>query len=195
MVSLPHSLIRFLVNNTPDYFKAYAPRLYTYYMETIDSLISHYPNSIKRNYPGAAFAAMAFNLGPRTISFPHRDFANLSWGWCAITALGDFDPDEGGHLILWDLKLAIRFPRGSCIIIPSAMVRHSNASIGEMEKRYSIAQYSAGGLFRWVENGFIADDEWLLKASKEEKEQRLELQKVRWSAGLLMLTHLSELTN
>ena len=40
--------------------------------------------------------------------------------------------------------------RGSCIIIPSAMVRHSNASVGEMEKRYSIAQYSASGLFRWV---------------------------------------------
>jgi hypothetical protein len=164
-------------------------------METIDKLISRYPNSINRNYKGAAFAAMAFNMVPRTVSFPHRDFANLSWGWCAITALGDFNADEGGHLVLWDLKLAIRFPRGSCIIIPSAMVRHSNASIGEMEKRYSIAQYSAAGLFRWVDNGFMKDDEWLAKASKEEKEAHFDWQKCRWNSGLLMLSHLSEFTN
>ena len=98
-------------------------------------------------------------------------------------------------MALWDLKLAIRFPRGSCILIPSAMIRHSNASIGEKERRYSIAQYSAGGLFRWVENGFIKDDEWLDKASKAEIKDRLELQRFRWSYGLLMLSHLSELSN
>ncbi|KAK7021275.1 hypothetical protein R3P38DRAFT_2781404 [Favolaschia claudopus] len=28
-------------------------------------------------------------------------------GWCCINALGHFNPDLGGHLVLWDLKLII----------------------------------------------------------------------------------------
>ena len=60
-------------------------------------------------------------------------------------ALSDFNPDQGGHLVLWDLKLVIRFLRGSTVIIPSAMVKHSNASVNVYSTRYSITQYSAGG--------------------------------------------------
>jgi len=176
-----------------DYFEAYAPRLYNYYMTTMDELISWSPLAIQRIYEGSAYAAMTFNLGPRTISFPHRDFANLSWGWCSINALGNFNPDQGGHLVLWDLKLAIRFPSGCSITIPSAMVRHSNASIGMNETRYSVTQYSAGGLFRWVANGFMKDSNWLATASKAMIEERLEEKKTRWQKGLAMLSHVSEL--
>src|ERR1700728_980048 len=176
-----------------DYFKAFAPRLYDYYSNTIDELIKWSPKTIKRIYEGSAFAAMTFNVGPRTITFPHRDWANLSWGWCAICALGEFDADKGGHLVLWDLNIAIRFPSGSTIIIPSAMVRHSNASVGENETRYSVTQYSAGGLFRWVENGFMKDAKWFKKASRAEKEVRTKEDMIRWEKGLAMLSKLSEL--
>jgi hypothetical protein len=176
-----------------DYFKAFAPRLHNYYETTIDELIKWSPRTIKRMYEGSAFAAMTFNIGPRTITFPHRDWANLSWGWCAICALGEFDSNEGGHLVLWDLKLAIRFPSGSTIIIPSAMVRHSNTSVGKNDTRYSVTQYSAGGLFRWVENGFKADGKWSKKAKKYEKEVQRKEGKTRWEKGLTMLSNLSEL--
>jgi len=174
------------------YFKAFAPRLHAYYMETIDQLISWSPLRVKRNYDGTAFAAITVNFGPRTVSIPHRDWANLSWGWCSISALGNFDPDKGGHMVLWDLGLIIRFPRGSSILIPSAMVRHSNASIGTTETRYSFAQYSASGLFRWVDNGFVTDEEWLSKSSTTEKEKREEARKTRWHDGLSMLSNISE---
>lgn len=146
-----------------------------------------------RIFEGSAFANLTLNLGPRTVTFAHRDFANLCWGWCAVCALGNFDPDHGGHLVLWDLKLVIRFPPGSTIIIPSAMVRHSNTSIGMNETRYSITQYSASGLFCWVENGFVRDDVWFAKASKEMKEKRLVEAKTVWKTGLAMLSNLSEL--
>lgn len=96
-------------------------------------------------------------------------------------------------MVLWDLGLAIRFPRGSCIIIPSAMIRHSNASVGNSETRYSIAQYSASGLFRWVENGFMTDKDWLAQASMADRVSREEAQKTRWEDGLNMLSHISEL--
>lgn len=127
------------------------------------------------------------------MSYPHVDFGNLSWGWCAITALGKFDPDKGGHLVLWDLKYVVRFPPGSTIIIPSAMIRHSNTPIGTDETRYSYAQYSAGGLFRWVDNGFMKDDEWCAMANSSDKARREEERKVRWQKGLDMFLSVEEL--
>ncbi|KAJ7925408.1 hypothetical protein B0H13DRAFT_1863243 [Mycena leptocephala] len=81
---------------------------------------------LRWNFARSVFAACTFNFGPHAITVPHLDFGNLAWGWCAITALGFFDPDLGGHLVLWDLKLVIRFPPGSTILIPSAIIRHSN---------------------------------------------------------------------
>ncbi|KAJ7702866.1 hypothetical protein B0H14DRAFT_2648002 [Mycena olivaceomarginata] len=93
-------------------FQCFAPDLHAYYGSTMDKLHEWNP-LLKRNFATkiSVFAAATFNFGPRTVTFPHIDFANLAWGWCAITALGNFDPDKGGHLILWDLKLIIRFPR------------------------------------------------------------------------------------
>ncbi|KAJ7678299.1 hypothetical protein DFH06DRAFT_1317081 [Mycena polygramma] len=89
-------------------FQSYAPDLHGYYHRTLDRLHRWNPR-LKRNFLPAlsVFAAATFNFGPATVTLPHLDFANLAWGWCAITALGDFDPDKGGHLILWDLKLII----------------------------------------------------------------------------------------
>jgi hypothetical protein len=116
---------------------------------------------------------MTFNFGPQTITFDHRDFANLAFGWCAITAIGKFDPKRGGHLILWDMKLVIEFPPGATILIPSAILRHSNVSLQPGEIRMSFTQYSAGGLFRWVDQGFrtAADFEAADKKGKKNFDQ------------------------
>ncbi|KAJ7025084.1 hypothetical protein C8F04DRAFT_896094, partial [Mycena alexandri] len=51
-------------------------------------------------------------------------------------------------------KLVIRFPLGATILIPSAIVRHSNRPIRAHQKHFSFVQYTAGGLFRWIFNGF-----------------------------------------
>jgi hypothetical protein len=93
----------------------------------MDQIHDWNPN-LTRNFSAtvSVFATATFNFGPQTVTFPHLDFVNLPWGWCTITALGDFDPNKGGHLILWDLKLIICFPPGSTILIPSALIRHSN---------------------------------------------------------------------
>jgi hypothetical protein len=40
------------------------------------------------------------------------------------------------------------------------------------EERFSLIQYSAGGLFRWVNNGFQSDCSWLESATAEDIEQR-----------------------
>lgn len=149
--------------------------------------------SMQRNFPDSVFAACTFNFGPRAICAPHLDFANLSWGWCAITALGNFDPDLGGHLILWDLRLVIRFPPGSTILLPSALIRHSNVPIRAHEHRSSFVQYTAGGLFRWVRNGFKTDEDWELSASREQMAARHAESKGRWEQGMKMFSVIDDL--
>jgi hypothetical protein len=57
-------------------------------------------------------------------------------------------------MILWELELVVEFPPGSTIMVPSSAIHHSNTRIQPNESRYSFTQYSAGGLFRWVELGF-----------------------------------------
>ncbi|KAJ6448611.1 hypothetical protein DFH09DRAFT_851739, partial [Mycena vulgaris] len=134
-------------------FAMFAPILFAFYRSQM-GLIASWRPKLRWNFARSVFAVCTFNFGPQAITVPHLNFANLSWGWCAITALGNFDPDLGGHLILWDLKLVIRFPPGSTILIPSAIIRHSNVPVGAGEERFSFTQYTAGGLFRWIRNGF-----------------------------------------
>ena len=105
-------------------------------------------------FPGSVFACATFNFGPRVICNPHRDGLNLAYGWCAVTALGSFDHTKGGHLILPELRLAIQFPAGSTLFIPSAIFTHYNLPIAEGEARSSFTQFSAAGIFRWIAYGF-----------------------------------------
>ncbi|KAJ7779944.1 hypothetical protein B0H16DRAFT_1830502 [Mycena metata] len=173
-------------------FFLFAPLLAAFYQSQVDDLTLWKP-SLVWNFVGSVFAACTFNFGPHTITLPHLDFGNLSWGWCAITALGWFDPDLGGHLILWDLKLVIRFPPGSTILIPSAIICHSNVPIRPHEKRFSFTQYTAGGLFRWIRNGFQTDEAFENTATKEEKRERAEEAKTRWEKGVAMYSTVDSL--
>ncbi|PPQ78576.1 hypothetical protein CVT24_002742, partial [Panaeolus cyanescens] len=184
-----HPALVSIVGHTDSLFKLYAPRLHDYYKTTLNSLIAWSNNGYRRIFSNSVFAAATVNTGDRVVSVSHLDFKNLSWGWCSITALGDFDPDHGGHLVLWDLKYVIRFPPGSTILIPSALLRHSNVPIRSGEVRHSFTQYSAGGLFRFVHNNFKADNQ--LKKSERERLSREGAQ--RWKKGLEMFSTVDEL--
>ncbi|KAJ7710235.1 hypothetical protein B0H14DRAFT_3524886 [Mycena olivaceomarginata] len=87
---------------------------------------------LTRNWERSVFSQATFNFGPRAWTFKHRDILNVTFGMCVVQALGDFNPKEGGHIILWELKLVIEFPPGRPHPYP----------------------YTGGGLFRYVDNGF-----------------------------------------
>ncbi|KAJ7099643.1 hypothetical protein C8R43DRAFT_907520, partial [Mycena crocata] len=189
---LAHDYFKRIAQFVTILFAMWAPLLFTFYQAQMALLAAWKPN-MRRNFAGSVFAACTFNFGPRAITAPHLDFANLAWGWCAITALGDFDPDLGGHLILWDLRLVIRFPPGSSILLPSALVRHSNVGIRPHERRASFAQYTAGGLFRWVRNGFQTDESFEMTASPDEIAAREEEGRTRWEDGVKMFSVIDDL--
>ncbi|KAJ7134937.1 hypothetical protein C8R43DRAFT_894619 [Mycena crocata] len=189
---LAHKYFKRLASFANILFAMWAPILYAFYQMQM-ALLAAWKPSMRRNFVGSVFSACTFNFGPRTITAPHIDFANLAWGWCAITALGFFDPDLGGHLILWDLRLVIRFPPGSTILLPSALIRHSNVPIHANEHRESFTQYTAGGLFRWVRNGFRTDEAFEMSATVEEKREREEETKERWARGMDMFSIIDDL--
>ena len=164
----------------------WAPKLYQYYAEKLGQLYARDP-CLTRIFPNSIFLATSYNLGPRTACFKHTDFANLPFGLCSITALGSYDPSKGGHLVLWQCKLVVEFPPGSTILIASGIVAHSNVPVEANETRYSVAHYSAGALFHWVENNFSRSVDFLANQSDKEVLAVQVRDSLRWAMGLSLL--------
>lgn len=147
---------------------------------------------LERPFERSIMPAAAFNLGPATVCRPHRDSANLSFGICAVTALGAYDPSKGGHIVFKELRLVVAFPPGSTVLLPSAILTHSNTAVGEDETRYSFTQYAAGSLFSYVQNGMKSNkdvNEKLMPGS-EEHLQRLQADRNRWKDGVEMFPNI-----
>lgn len=176
----------------PAVFKAWASRLWNHHNDCLEGLLKH-DTTLRRNWDNSPWAAATINFGPQTVCHRHTDCANLAYGWCAITALGDYDHKKGGHLVLWDLKLVIEFPPGSTIIIPSCAITHSNVRIQAGEHRYSFTQYTAGGLFRWIDNGFKPKEARLAALKEEEMVIFYEELSKQLEAGLKLYSTLDEL--
>ena len=138
------------------------------------------------------FAARTFNISGNVATYPHKDFMNHAPNWCAITALGRFNPDRGGHIILWEYRLIVRFPPGSTICIPSATVTHSNVQVARGEVRMSFTQYTAAGLFRWAACKFQSMQDFS-KNHPEEKQRMDDSVEKRVEDGLRLYMKASDL--
>lgn len=138
--------------------------------------------------------AAAFNLGLVTVCRPHRDSANLSFGICAVTALGAYDPSKGGHMVFKELRLVVTFPPGSTVLLPSALLTHSNTAVGEGETRYSFTQYAAGSLFSYVQNGMKSNKDVDKKSTLDPEGhlQRLQADRNRWKDSVEMFPSISD---
>lgn len=168
------------------------PKAYRYYKTNLDKLWEIHPELSKPLFPKSIMPTAAFNLGERVTAKIHVDAMNCPFGWCMVTALGSFDSSLGGHLILWELGLALEFPAGACICLPSAIISHSNIPTHEGETRMSFTQYCSGEIFRYIENGFRTDgnlereDPAILLFRKESRKERLQ-------EGYLMFSTMADL--
>lgn len=181
------------LENLPAAFQLWAPNIYKYYDSHLKALYTQFPR-LNRVFPGSIYPCAAFNFGGNVWTFKHRDILNCPFGWCAVTALGEFDAHLGGHLVLWELGLAIEFPHGSTILIPSATITHSNISVQAGDSRNSFTQFCAGGLFRYVDNGFRT--ERVLERQDRREFHRLKaLKSKRWEEGLSLFSTIQDLMN
>ncbi|KAK6974302.1 hypothetical protein R3P38DRAFT_2812048 [Favolaschia claudopus] len=134
-------------------FKTWAPKLFKDYATDLGDLFAHNPK-LRHNFTNSIFPSVTFNVGPQSASFEHLDDKNRALGWCSITNTGEFDATKSALLYLKELKLAVDFPSTTTSFIPSAVVHHGNTPLAPHETRYSITQYAAGGLFRYVQYKF-----------------------------------------
>jgi hypothetical protein len=168
------------------------PKAYLYYKTNLDKLWLEQPHLGGPLFPRSIMPTAAFNLGNRVATTKHVDSQNCPFGWCTITALGNFDATKGGHLILWELGLILEFPAGACICIPSAIITHSNIPVQGGDRRMSFTQYCSGELFRYIENGFRTDTN-LQKDDPAIYLFRLEARKTRVQEGYSMFSTMAEL--
>lgn len=150
---------------------------------------------LRANFKNSVFAALAINFSNKVDSNGHTDDGNRPDGLCAITPSGKFDHRRSGHLVLWELKLVIEFPRGSTTFILSAIVTHATLPIQQGETHHSMTQYTGGGLFRWIYNGYRSDKDWYAGATKEQLVQREQDRAERWAKGLLLFPTLDSVDN
>jgi hypothetical protein len=118
-------------------------------------LTDRYGEVVQQPFKCSAYPAYAANLGPRVACKQHKDSCNSPATMCAVTALGQFNPDVEGHLILHDLKVYIRFPPGSTILLLSASIEHANIPVCTKDAtQTSFTQYCPGGLMRHFTYGY-----------------------------------------
>lgn len=151
-------------------------------------------HDLERIFPPhiSIFPTAALNFGPNVWTYQHRDILNCPFGWCAVQALGRFDPTKGGHLVLWEPRLVVEFPPGSLVLIPSATITHSNIPVAQGDTRASFTQYAPGGLFRYVDCGFRLEKH-LKKQDPELHQTLLNSRPNNWRVGLDLLSKVDEI--
>ncbi|KAF7338969.1 hypothetical protein MVEN_01973100 [Mycena venus] len=170
----------------------YAPKLYKHYCTVLRALFEHQPELV-HNFDNSVFPVMSFNCGD-AVTFEHCDFLNVAHGLCPVTSGGKFDHKKGGHLYLKQLQLLIEFPSGATALIPSACIDHGNTPIQPGETRYSITQFAAGGLFRWVAYGFQTAKSLLAQAEGQALKDAFDgMPGSRWKWALDLFSKVDEL--
>ncbi|KAJ3541406.1 hypothetical protein NM688_g6086 [Phlebia brevispora] len=183
--------MRRLAHHQSAAFTQFGPKMFEDYRIKLSALLKKFP-ALMWNFSGSIFPAASWNFGPNAVTYSHADHCNRAIGWCAITALGQYDPTRGGHLVLESFRLIIEFPPGATILIPSASCIHSNTPIQCGESRMAFTQYAAGGLFRFVDYGFRS---WKkLQVEDPALSRQFEVERgSRWAKELKLYSKTSEL--
>lgn len=136
------------------------------------------------------FAAQSLNLADQSLADEHTDLMNLVFGICCILPLGNFNPKRSAQLILKEARVIIELAPGDLFYFPSANINHESAPLAsEEELRKSFIMYSAGGLFRWVTQGFRLASESKKPSAKEAAKEGAR----RWAAGWKLFSTITEL--
>jgi hypothetical protein len=73
-------------------------------------------------------------------------------------------------------RVILEVRSGDVVLIPSAYITHCNSGLNEKEERQSVVFYTAGGLYRWMWNGYK-------KENGVSDELKREIGEKRWKCG------------
>jgi hypothetical protein len=170
------------------------PQLFAANEELLDKLLQWKP-TLSPNFPSSVFCSTTFNFGPSVVCDFHLDHLNWATGMCAITSGRNLDFKKGGHLVLKEYKLILEFPPCLTIMLPSALVTHGNSPIGPGEHRISVTQYTAGGLYQWVEYGFRPSRDYEASRTEGHHDPADLEQQQRWGRNVELFSKVSDLNH
>ncbi|KAJ6450235.1 hypothetical protein C8R47DRAFT_1084496 [Mycena vitilis] len=138
---------------------AVAPRVWNEDRQVIDAVLEndcslHLPMQLVDVGPNqpTAFSEIQYQFSVPD-SQPRRELDDEPGSFRAVTALGNYDSEEG-RLILWRERAIVKFPPGSTFIFPGALVRYSFTAVEKPGWQMLISQSCAVGLRGFVANGF-----------------------------------------
>ncbi|KAF9061988.1 hypothetical protein BDP27DRAFT_1337259 [Rhodocollybia butyracea] len=164
------------------------PKLHALYTNLDKNIVDVDNPNIKRSFQNCCYPACHFNLH-KAGAVIHCDFWNWLFSMCSIFNGGKFNHKGGGHFIAWSLGLAVEFPPGSSLYIPSAAIPHSNSSVAAHERRHSMAFFLPAGLVRYYHNGFRSDKEFRELANPKQLGAWVDYRKNMWKTGLELLQY------
>lgn len=128
------------------------PKLASFYSEEEQKLIA-IDMLVKQFLPDSPFFSTTLNLGDRCYSPLHIDGQNLVFGICCIAVFGTFDHRLEGHNLMSPSRTIFELRQGDIFFLPSGSVEHGNIPVEKSGTRFVAVLYTAGGLFRWIDQG------------------------------------------
>jgi hypothetical protein len=132
------------------------------------------------------FSSYTLNIGQQSICNVHVDGNNLTSGLCLVIPFGNFNPQNGGHLILHELRMVLELPPGSIVLFPSAIISHENIAVEAHQERRSLTAYTPGSMFQWVEDAFDRVPKF------PNKEAKITYGNAAWTIGKARFPHITE---
>lgn len=134
--------------------------------------------------PHLPFPALTINAGRVTVCHPHRDSPNDAAGICLDWVLGSYDVRRGGQLVLHEPRKILALEPGRVVLFPSAIVTHETIPISPGEWRSGVTGYAAGGLWRYMAQGFATRAVFEATAGEAELDEHDARGNHRWETNV-----------
>ncbi|KAJ7484896.1 hypothetical protein B0H11DRAFT_2231561 [Mycena galericulata] len=149
--------------------KRIAPRMHAHQEVLIDALAQK--DTVYPAFLGSVFTTAELSFGVSANAVATRDTYDAFGSFRAFTALGMYHGDWSWFVYFREAegdRVAIRFPVGATLVVPTSIVRYSFTAVPKGQRRYIFQQYFNAAAGRWVEQGFMSDSEYPNAASTEE---------------------------
>ncbi|THH26441.1 hypothetical protein EUX98_g7741 [Antrodiella citrinella] len=181
--------VQALVKHVVVSFEVWYPRLARVY--SLTQRMFHATQAVVNSFfPGCPFAAQSLNLAEQCLATKHVDLMNLVFGVCCILPFGTFNPRTSAQVVLIEPQVIIELGPGDLFFFPSASIHHESIPLAHGDElRKSMIFYSAGGLFRWVKQGFQAAPD---SQTASEKRAAAVEGEIRWDDGWKLFSNIDE---
>ncbi|KAK6969081.1 hypothetical protein R3P38DRAFT_3244084 [Favolaschia claudopus] len=171
-------------------YQRMAPHSYAYALGMTQQLKAR--GIVTSPFTSSAFTSAAFNFGDAPSVPDTNDDAAIET-FEAITVVGKFDEDEGGHLELQDENKIIKLSAGTTVLLATGSKPYKFSAVGKTEHLFLFRQWCSAGVFRWLCKGGRTDAEFQKDASFEDRLSWLNASHDRGVASIKLFSQLYDL--